>query len=161
VPASTLSRRQLLVGSLIGLVLVGGTVASYLLTREPEAPPISVSVQVDTNAVVVTTDPDDPQTVTVTINYSNNRDALFTNVVVLLRPMTGASIDSADAQSRVTPNGIEFALGDIGPYAGGAINVDLTFATAGSRVVQATISAKELTTPSVSNTETVSVVAPR
>src|SRR6185503_4568282 len=44
VPRAGLTRRQMLIGVAVGLFLVGGTIASYLLTREPESPPLSVSV---------------------------------------------------------------------------------------------------------------------
>jgi hypothetical protein len=160
-PGAGLTRRQMLIAGAVGLFLVGGTIASYLLTREPEAPPVSVSVSVDDDAVLLTTDVDEPEIVTVTVNYSNNRDAVLTDVKITLRPMNGAFVDDSDTDVEETPNGIVFDLGDIGPWAGGAVTVDLAFTTPGSRVVQATITAKELPTPFTSNADTISVVGTR
>jgi tRNA A-37 threonylcarbamoyl transferase component Bud32 len=160
-PGPGLTRRQMLIGAAVGLLLVGGTVASYLLTREPEAPALSVSVSVDDDAVLLTTDSDEPEVVTATVNYSNNRDALLTDVKITLRPMNGAFVVDSDADVEETPNGIVFDLGDIGPWAGGAVTVDLAFTAPGSRVVQATITANELPTPFTSNADTISVVGTR
>jgi tRNA A-37 threonylcarbamoyl transferase component Bud32 len=160
-PAAGLTRRQMLIGGAVGLFLVGGTIASYLLTREPESPPLSVSVVVDDDVVLLTTDVDEPEVVTVTVNYSNNRDALLTDVKITLRPMNGAFVDDSDTDVEETPNGIVFDLGDIGPWAGGAVTVDLAFTAPGSRVVQATITAKELPTGFTSNADTISVVGSR
>ena len=150
------SRRRLIIGAIAAAVLVVAGTAAYVLTREPEAPPLSIDIELGVNTILVASGTN-PSKVPVTITYSNNRDALLTDVVITLRPMRDARVLEASMETRETASGFEFVVGDVGPWARGTLGFSLTFSSTGSRVVQATVRSKELTAGFTTDAQTVNV----
>ena len=142
VPVSS-RRRYLLAGLiLIGLVIAAGIVEYVLNPPEDPGPALYVGATLSDVTVGATSPGGVPDTITVVVNYGNGRDAVLTDVVVVLRPMKDAKVLDGDAED--TPEGLLFRIGDLGPYASGELEFELYFTSTGSRIVQPTIRAKEL-----------------
>ena len=143
--APTTSRRQLLVGGIVVVgLLVAAAVTQYVFyPPAEEARPLSVYATVSDEIVEVTATDDEPNTINVLLSYSNGRDAVLTDVVVILRPMRDAHIEGADVED--TAEGLLFRVGDLGPYASGELEFELYFTSTGSRIVEPTIRSNEVT----------------
>ena len=150
-------RRYLLAGLiLIGLLIAAGIVQYALNPPEDPGPALYVGATLSDVTVGATPAGGVPDTIDVVVNYGNGRDAVLTDVVVILRPMKDANVLDGDAED--TSEGLLFRIGDLGPYASGELEFELYFTSTGSRIVQPTIRAKEL--PAFrGDAQTVNVVA--
>jgi serine/threonine-protein kinase len=136
-------RRYLLAGLiLIGLVIAAGIVEYVLNPPEDPGPALYVDATLSDDTVGATSAGGVPDTIDVVVNYGNGRDAVLTDVVVILRPMKDAKVLDGDAED--TAEGLLFRIGDLGPYASGELEFELYFTSTGSRIVQPTIRSKEL-----------------
>ncbi len=142
--APSLSRRRLLLGGLLVVGLfIAAAVAQYVLNPPvEEGPALHVDATLTDATVGVTVSGDDPDTIGVLVTYSNGRDAVLTEVVVILRPMKDARVVGGEAED--TADGLLFRVGDLGPYASGELEFELYFTTTGSRIVQPSIRSTEL-----------------
>ena len=142
VPAS--SNRRLLLGGLIavGLLLAAGVVLYVLNPPVDEGPALYADATLEETTVEATVDENTPNTIHVVVNYGNGRDAVLTDVVVILRPMKDAKV--LDGLAEETADGLLFRIGDLGPYASGELEFELYFTSTGSRIVQPSIRSKEV-----------------
>jgi len=154
------SRRVLLAGAAGAVLLAAAGGAWYAFLREPEGPPIYVDVSLSTDSVAMGHGGARSEAVEVTIDYGNGREAVLTDVVIVLRPMRDALPEpiSGGIHPERSEEGILLSVGDLGPWAGGQIKFLVTFGSPGSRIVQASIRANELPA-TTSDTETINVVA--
>jgi tRNA A-37 threonylcarbamoyl transferase component Bud32 len=143
-PARALSNRRLLLAGLIvvGLLIAAGVVQYVLIPPADEGPALYADAVLEETTVEATVDEDTPNTIYVVVNYGNGRDAVLTDVVVILRPMKDAKV--VDGLAEETADGLLFRIGDLGPYASGELEFELYFTSTGSRIVQPTIRSKEV-----------------
>ncbi len=143
-PAPALARRRLLLGGLIlvGLLIAAAVVQYVLNPPEEEGPALYAGATLAEDTVEVTAAGGVPNVINVLVSYTNGRDAVLTDVVVILRPMKDAKVLEGDAEDTV--DGLVFRVGDLGPYASGELEFELYFTSTGSRIVQPTIRSKEL-----------------
>jgi tRNA A-37 threonylcarbamoyl transferase component Bud32 len=137
------SRRRLLLAGLIlvGLLIVAAVVQYVLNPPEDEGPALYADATLAEDTVQVTVPGETPNTIGVLISYGNGREAVLTDVVVILRPMSGAMVCCGAEE---TPEGLLFRVGDLGPYASGELELEIYFTATGSRIVQPTIRSNEV-----------------
>jgi hypothetical protein len=131
---------------LAGLILVGllaaAAVVEYVVNPPEEAgPALYADATLAEDTVQVTLPGGTPNTIDVVISYGNGREAVLTDVVVILRPMSGAMVCCGAEE---TPEGLLFRVGDLGPYASGELELEIYFTATGSRIVQPTIRSNEV-----------------
>ncbi len=140
----TLSRRRLLLAGLIlvALLVAAGVVQYVLNPPVDEGPALYADATLEEDTVETTVSEDEPNTIYVVVSYGNGREAVLTDVVVILRPMKDAKV--LDGLAEDTGEGLLFRIGDLGPYASGELEFELYFTSAGSRILQPTIRSNEL-----------------
>lgn len=141
-PASS-NRRLLLAGLIVVVLLIAAGVVQYVLNPPvDEGPALYADATLEETTIEATLSEDMPNTIYVVVNYGNGRDAVLTDVVVILRPMKDAKV--LDGVAEETADGLLFRIGDLGPYASGELEFELYFTSTGSRIVQPSIRSKEV-----------------